>query len=462
MKKLLFLGFLLPYIATAQLVLPQINTNKPALIKGNVNMWVGNDTLVYTQTKTGPKKTLSYANNLPVYVADIVSLTATPGTRSLTVFVQGGAGGIFSWKSSGSVDNISTFSAAGGGIWERKYDDAVYPEWGGADISIDDSPIISRMFNAMLAQGKGTLRLTKTYRISTPISVTITGNVVGPITIEGGGKIVVDPGVDFLSVSVSANSLFRLLHIQNLNIQGGRNAIKLDGGPAGNQFSYRHVLENIEINGCTGYGVWITGNTFESDLVNVNVISASTTQDCFFLDASNLAGGAIGSIELVRCKTNGGLHGIGSAGAVTDINIWGGTYLSSQREGIALGIGTGGFCYKAMVVGTHIEDCWKSVTTLSAGGGGINIVGCCTIEGVIVYSEGVHTNGTYSMCKYAVDLYVVGASHAVLINPQISGMTGNVQKPARLGGQPGKVCDALGVYGNWYDRTDTTLTIRPQ
>lgn len=359
---------------------------------------------------TDNKLTLSKGNTLQLpLVTSIAALQAFSNDIALfdgsTWEKKSGVASSNGGSYPGTIININ-----GSAYWERKTD-YVTPEMFGAkgDGITNDTNALQNSLNFIKQGGK--LICNKNY-VTSSLTINFNSNNTEFIIIEGSGKITFTNltldsyGISFI---VGSNVLIRNLIIKNIKFYNGYNTILLDGGTNGtNQFLYHITLENIEIAGSLKDGITFKNNFFESQLYNcyVGLPSNNTTGSAYKLDASDeLLTGAISSIDLINCQSSSGLHGVSSAGTISDVNIIGGTYLLSFNEGIYLGKGAS--INKSSIRNVHIESAWTQHVDYSNNGAAVKVIGSfITIEDIYCISNSVQ--GSYT--KYGVETYMTNAA----------------------------------------------------
>jgi len=229
--------------------------------------------------------------------------------------------------------------------------------------------------------GGGALRLSGNYTISTPVSVTLSSVHTGNKAINGYGARLISNLSSGYMMSIKAEALVRNFSIRGLMFVGGSSedgGLKLDGGDGGSsQWLYSFTVEDIRMDGVNGNGVEITNNTFEGRLINVDIRNSSeTTGYGIYLNEGTT--GHVSSIHLIGCQTSGYYYGVYAANPVSDVQIYGGTYILAQKEGIHLATNQG-----QGVFGAHVENNWESAGSLGNGGAGLFMSGKGVISGVV-------------------------------------------------------------------------------
>lgn len=255
----------------------------------------------------------------------------------------------------------------------------IYPEWwydGGGNWA----PAINTCLRILFTMpSEGTLRLSRNYTITTPIAYTIVGLSLTTKTIDGRGASLTSGLTTGVMMTITSNSTARHFIIEGLTFIGGASetgGLKLDGGSGAlTQYLYGFTVSNVRMNAVKGNGLEITNNTFEGRLVNVDIRNESELLGYgIYL---NNAGGDISSINIFGCHTSGYYHGVYVPSPVSDIQIYGGTYILAQREGINLANNQG-----QGVFGAHVENNWVSAASIATGEAGLKMVGKGVISGV--------------------------------------------------------------------------------
>lgn len=156
---------------------------------------------------------------------------------------SGAGGGLFIGKASGTVDNVTTFSASGGGVWVRtEYLESkiLRPEWAGAkaDGVTDNVTALQSVLTIASASG-GTVKLGPgQYNISGP--VTISGSNVSLVG-DGAGSTRIVSTNDTLSVIILSGVDVHSIEIASLHIEG------VQGASGGGIIDLREGIFDVKI-----------------------------------------------------------------------------------------------------------------------------------------------------------------------------------------------------------------------
>lgn len=240
----------------------------------------------------------------------------------------------------------------------------------------------------------GELVLSGSYSIGVGgATIAPTQNVVGGRIIGYGARLISPGGAALTFDTVTNGKLWRNLTIEGLALDGGGIVLKGGAGAAG---LYGWTLQNVDVENFDGHGIVIDGG-FEG-AINCCHLSApgNTTGDC--LRVVNGVGNT-SSVDVRDCSTRFGLHGLYSNAG--DCDVVGGTFLEAQEEGIRMVNAIG-----STVNHAHVENCWQSAASQSAGGAGVMVSGRATVQAVRAVD-------THSKMKWGVRVFSAGGKSVV-------------------------------------------------
>jgi len=279
----------------------------------------------------------------------------------------------------------------------------------------DDSAAIQAAIDAWAALDSGVLFFPpKKFRIGTALSNTFSANKYGTHRISGYGATILHGGLTAgTALTLTGNAVVRYIDIVGLKFDGegtALNGLVIDGGNPASKFFYHSAVEDVKFEGFLGNGLKLTGSFFESQLMRVhgNAPAANTTGYPIYVD--NGASGAISSLEVVSCTTVHGKHGLYVKSPVSDVKMYGGTYIQAQDYGVYYENIQGG-----EISGVHVENNWQSAADINSGGPGLYVTGGATVSGVF--------GTTNSRQKYVVGAYAGAGSRMVIIGGKGVGST---------------------------------------
>lgn len=202
------------------------------------------------------------------------------------------------------------------------------------------------------------------YVIDSEINITSDGlNRLGGCLSGHGATIIMDGADDYalaLDHFPDAPSQWRNLTIEGLRIQGA--GIRASNRVAGQATAYSYMLtfRDVTTDLFGAHGLWLDGS-WETQVYNQRAVADPTnlTGDCIHVTGDGGATRNPSSLDIFAPTARHGRHGLYAENA--DINIYGGTYLFAQEEGIQL------TSVAAQLIGPHVEDNGRDgVTTVGA------------------------------------------------------------------------------------------------
>lgn len=283
------------------------------------------------------------------------------------------------------------------------------------DGTTDDSNAIQNAINAWAALDSGVLFFPpKKFKIGTALTCTFSANRYGTHRIEGYGATILHGGLTAgTALTLTVNAVVRYIDIVGLKFDGegtALNCLVLDGGSPASKFFYHSLVEDVKFEGFLGNGLKLTGSFFESQISRVhgNAPSGNTTGYPILID--NGATGAISSLEVISCTTVHGKYGLYVKTPVSDVKMYGGTYLQARDYGVYYENVQGG-----EISGVHVENNWQSAVDLASGGPGLYATGGATLSGIF--------GTTNAKQKYVVGAYAGAGSRMVIIGGKGVGST---------------------------------------
>ena len=285
-------------------------------------------------------------------------VTANGSSSALVTFLQSGTGAVARTVQSKERDTVSVkdYGAVGDGV-------------------TDDTAAIQAAVNYWVANPVDLLfPSNSTFYVTTAIVATFSSNCVLQKCITGyGSRLTTAAGVvNALTVTVSgASTVVRNLMIEGLEIAhaGTGYGLVMQGPLAATSYLYGCTVRDLVITGASGMS--LLGNFFESEISNCRIEAGTTGYGIYISTAGGSgagSGGIVSSLALLQNTVRGGVNCVYGNSDISDVYIWGGTYLSSQNEGINLTIAQGGLIY-----GAHVEDVWKSASGFVAGNSAIRV-----------------------------------------------------------------------------------------
>lgn len=202
-----------------------------------------------------------------------------------------------------------------------------------------------------------------------------------------------------IKVRVTGTGLLSEVTIKGLRANGGSRSLEFEANGSLN-FIYNMKLEDLDLAGFSESGLILSGNVFESSITDFSGSSLNASGYCIHL--LNVGDGIVSSVDVWGGNTRGGKHGLFVENPVSDVGIYGGTYLQALNEGVRLDNAIG-----ATVFRTHVEHNWRSAGSLAAGGAGLHMSGRGTIIGVAGQNS-PNTFQQYVVSVFANDITVMG------------------------------------------------------
>lgn len=202
-----------------------------------------------------------------------------------------------------------------------------------------------------------------------------------------------------IKVHSTGTGLLSELTVKGLRTNGGVRAVEFEANDDMN-FIYNMKLEDLDLAAFSESGLILSGNVFESSITDFSAGSLQATGYCIHL--LNVGDGIVSSVDVWGGNTRGGKHGLFVENPVSDVGIYGGTYLQAQNEGVRIDNAIG-----ATVFRTHVEHNWRSAGSLAAGGAGLHMSGRGTIIGVAGQNS-PDTFQQYVVSVFANDITVMG------------------------------------------------------
>ena len=199
--------------------------------------------------------------------------------------------------------------------------------------------------------------------------------------------------------------------IEGLTVRGGANpwAFKA-GGPADSNWMWQFTLKNLNAYDFSGDGFYCYDGFFESAFYSCAAWANTNnaTGICYKFENGPLS--VISSIEIHNANTRYGKNGIRTISPVVDVDIFGGTFLQAQEEGIRFEL-----CQGQIISGAHVEMNWQ------AGGGtirpGIQVSGHGLFSGITGQS------GDANKQNYVLRTYASGGG--IVVSGGVAGGAGH-------------------------------------
>jgi len=273
----------------------------------------------------------------------------------------------FDWTNNTTITTWFT-AGTGTGVWKRV--NPVYSTKAGGckvDGSQDDSVAAQNVIDAWLSVIKDASRVPAKLifsegemNTSQQLLFTFDGIIVNADVDFSGCKInSTIAGTDSV-VKMTSTSTVRGITFHNLYIEGSGNenyGLEVDGGNqgAGSRFFYNMTFLGMRIEACKT-PLRMYGNYFESAIYDMHLVAAGTTAGTYAAHLSDLDDGATytstspSSIDIYGGSTRNGQYGL-YLEDVSDVKIFGGTYIEAGEYNIYYKNGTG-----ALLSGVHLEN----------------------------------------------------------------------------------------------------------
>lgn len=324
-------------------------------------------------------------------------LAASSGS-SLVGFIQSGSGATARTVQTKLRDAVSVkdFGAVGNGV-------------------ADDTTAIQTALNYWVANRCDLVFPSGQYLVTSPLTAIASSNKVDGNRLVGYGATIQgalnSSGILF-KIGVSG-ALWRYFTIEGLSLRGTTNETDLlliDGGAGGSgEYVYGWELHRVNCEVFPGNGITITKNAFEGTLLSCNSRTSNTTGYCVYI---NYGAGAVSSISLIDCTTSGGKKGVYAPSPVSDIRIWGGTYILAQEEGVRLDNALGG-----MVSNLHLERNWEGAASFATSGAGLFVAASqnFTISGCVGTTNNKQQYVVRAFAAANASIQIIGGSNSGLI-----------------------------------------------
>ncbi|MEC4238278.1 hypothetical protein [Pseudomonas sp. DSV-1] len=237
-----------------------------------------------------------------------------------------------------------------------------------------------------------------TFRVPEKLNIPITG-MVRNCHLTGYGATLLFEAAGGIKVYPTGTGLLSELTVKGIRTGGGVKAFEFVADDDLN-FIYNLVVEDLDVNGFSESGLVMGGNVFESSIRDYSASSLNATGYCIHL--RNVGDGIVSSVDVWGGNTRGGKHGLFVENPVSDVGIYGGTYLQALNEGVRIDNAIGTTVFRA-----HVEHNWRSAGSLAAGGAGLHMSGRGTIIGVVGQNSAT-TFQQYVVSAFANDITVMG------------------------------------------------------
>lgn len=193
-----------------------------------------------------------------------------------------------------------------------------------------------------------------------------------------------------------SNKLWANAVIEGLTISGGVNSFSFEaGGPSTADWMWNFTLKNLNATNFSGNGFYCYDGIFESAFYSCIAWGNPSNVTGYGYLFENGPLSVISSIDIYNANTRYCKNGVRTIHPIADVDIFGGTFLLAQEEGIRFEL-----CQGSIITGVHVEENWQ------AGGGtvraGIRINGFASLNGIYAQSSNaLHQN-------YGVQIYSYG------------------------------------------------------
>ncbi len=319
-------------------------------------------------------------------------------SSELITFLQAGTGAVATTVQAKLRQTVSVkdFGAVGDGV-------------------TDDSAALQEALNYWVSNRCDLVFPSGQYLVTSPLTAIASSNKVDGNRITGYGATIQgnlsSSGILF-KIGVSS-ALWRYFTIEGLSLRGTTNETDLlliDGGAGGSgEYVYGWELHRVNCEAFLGNGITITKNAFEGTLLSCNSRTSNTTGYCIYI---NYGAGAVSSISLIDCTTSGGKKGVYAPSPVSDIRMWGGTYILAQEEGVRLDNALGG-----MVSNLHLERNWEGAASFATSGAGLVISASqnFTISGCVGTTNNKQQYVVRAFAGTDASIQIIGGSNTGLI-----------------------------------------------
>jgi len=280
----------------------------------------------------------------------------------------------------------------------------VHPgHWGAGKNSDDYGPLQSSIdaFMNTTTGLKGTYKFSSgtTYTTTRGLLFDFDTNNVEQVIIEGRGANItsdMESGVSEYIISFTSDATVRNIIIYPPALTGNyleSGGIRLDGGDGSEpDFLYNWSLIDAHIETVGGNGIYVVNNAFECKIVRPFIDGGASNDTGSGILLLNGVGN-ISSVDIYSPITREFQYGI-QASIIGTLNIFGGTVLTADKEGIVLSSILGG-----TVVGTHLENNYESGTIETLGQAGMRI------NGGTVCVSGVYGTSNNGKQTHIVNVY---------------------------------------------------------
>lgn len=215
-------------------------------------------------------------------------------------------------------------------------------------------------------------------------------------------------------MTIQANELTRYLTISGLGFEGSggsgteTEALFLVGDPLTDAKAlYQVLIQDVSIENIDGICLHTDGNVFEITIDACNFASLSTTVDGVFIEAGNTS-----SMNISNSIWRGGRRGLRVESPLSDIHLYGNTFLVAWEEGCLLEFVTG-----ACIINNHIEANWLSAPTVADGGAGLRAVGGGSMIG---NSGSTNASAGYNQ-QYVLESYAAAGKTWFVVGGEFQG-----------------------------------------
>lgn len=221
-------------------------------------------------------------------------------------------------------------------------------------------------------------------------------NTVTEGALDFKGSQLIYKGTGGTAVEFRVRSLVRGINIYDLHVKDEGTStdtvLKFDGGSnSSSQFLYNWSLYNVRVQQSVNKGMVWTGNFFEIALFNANITNQTRSANNHCIHLEKTTGNTPSSFDIYGGSTRGGYHGLYAD--ISDVKLFGGTYIESGAEAITLVNPVSGSIH-----GVHVENAQMdgSGTNLA----GVRMVGSGSIQDVYATSN----NGKHdTACRVFAD-----------------------------------------------------------
>lgn len=240
------------------------------------------------------------------------------------------------------------------------------------------------------------------YRITNTILFSPALDIIEQKTLTGYGAKIINQSatIAFRFVTTINQKYWANAVVEGLTISGGVNCFSFEGGgPANQDWMYQFTLKNLNAFSFSGNGFYCYDGFFESAFYSCAAWANPSNVTGFGFKFEDGPASIISSIDIYNANTRYGLNGIRTVSPVSDVDIFGGTFILAYEEGIRLELAIG-----SVLSGVHVEENWQKGSGVDTIRAGIRYSGSASLVGI--HSQ----SGNANKQNYGVRLFSTGSS----------------------------------------------------